>query len=862
MNLRSKRGVVLACTAIALILFLVRPGAGRLKNRIAGSIGTALQRQVDISKVHVRLLPQPGFDLEGFVVRDDPSFGAEPVLRCQDVTATLRLSSLIRGRLEISRLSLSEPSLNLVRRQDGRWNIATFLERTAGIPIAPTSKPRYESRPGFPYIEADRGRINVKFGPEKKPFALTDARYALWQDSENSWGLRLRGQPVRTDFNLSDTGQLNVEGTWQRAATLLETPLEFNLRWDGGQLGQLSKLVSGKDRGWRGTVRTSVNLRGVPSDLAVRADASLEDFHRYDITESNALELKSQCTAQYHAPEHSLQQIACQTPLGDGLIAVIGDAASVTSPARFDMRVVADKIPMNAVLAVVRRAKKNLPDDLLATGTMDAKVSLRMRGTTSNSIEVDGGGETSDFRVQSEGNKTDLTLDVVPFSLGSAGKQSKTGRGHIDPASAHDPEEASLNFGPVPLRLGRPVPVSVQGRITRSGYNISVRGESEIQRLLDLARISGIPATHVGATGSAKLDLLIAGQWTGFASPIVMGNAELHGVRAQIRGLNGPLEINSARVNLADSETRVDAISASFVGTQWMGALSIPRPCVPPIACPLSFDLHADEISTDQLNHWLNPNVAQRPWYRFSTTTSGGHSFLAGLHASGSLVINRAIVRNLVATRATTKLNLDQGKLRLSDLRADVLGGKHRGEWRADFTGKQPVYTGSGALDGSSLAQLADLMGDEWISGSANAKYQMELAGFSAADLTESAKGTLHFEMREGALPHIVLASVPLRVRRFTGTLTLLQGEIQVQEATLEAPSATYSVTGTASMNRKLDFRLLPEGSASEETGVSARLDGRDGRRSIPGGLTVTGTLSEPRVSPARRSETEAALKP
>jgi hypothetical protein len=402
----------------------------------------------------------------------------------------------------------------------------------------------------------------------------------------------------------------------------------------------------------------------------------------------------------------------------------------------------------------------------------------------------------------------------------------------------------------------------VQGRITRSGYSISVKGESEIQRLLDLARISGIPATHVGATGSAKLDLLIAGEWTGFASPIVTGNAELHGVRAQIRGLNGPLEINSARVNLADSETRVDAISASFVGTQWIGALSIPRPCVPPIACPVSFDLHADEISTDQLNHWLNPSVAERPWYRFSTTTSGGHSFLAGLHASGTLVINRAIVRNLVATRVTAKLNLDQGKLRLWDLRADVLGGKHRGEWRADFTGKQPVYTGSGALDGSSLAQLADLMGDEWISGSANAKYQMELAGFTAADLTASAKGTLHFEMREGALPHIVLASVPLRVRRFTGMLTLLQGEVQVQEATLEAPSATYSVTGTASMNRKLDFRLLPEGSASEEAGASARPDGRDGRRSISGGLTVTGTLSEPRVSPTRRSETEAALKP
>src|ERR1700745_2282989 len=139
--------MVIACAAIALVLFLVRPGAGRLKSRIAGSIGTALQRQCEISRVHVRLLPQPGFDLEGFVVHDDPAFGAEPVLRAPEVSASLRLSSLLRGRMEISRLSLSEPSLNLVRREDGHWNIETFLERTASIAVAPTSNGRSQSRP-------------------------------------------------------------------------------------------------------------------------------------------------------------------------------------------------------------------------------------------------------------------------------------------------------------------------------------------------------------------------------------------------------------------------------------------------------------------------------------------------------------------------------------------------------------------------------------------------------------------------------------------------------------------------------------------------------------------------------------------
>ena len=70
----------------------------------------------------------------------------------------------------------------------------------------------------FPYIEATRARINFKIGPEKTHFAFTDARFALWQESENSWGMRLKANPIRTDANLTDTGVINVTGMWQRVA--------------------------------------------------------------------------------------------------------------------------------------------------------------------------------------------------------------------------------------------------------------------------------------------------------------------------------------------------------------------------------------------------------------------------------------------------------------------------------------------------------------------------------------------------------------------------------------------------------------------------------------------------------------------
>ena len=248
----SKRRMAVVAAGILLALFWLRPGASQLKSRIVSSISAGVGRPVEIGSVHIRLLPQPGFDLENLVVYDDPAFGAEPILRASEVTAELRLMSLVRGRLEIARLDLTEPSLNLVHSESGRWNLEALLERTAHNPLAPTGKAKSEPRPGFPYIEATSARINFKNGPEKKPYALTNADFSLWQDSENTWGVRLKAQPVRTDMNLNDTGLLQVNGTWQRAEKLRDTPLQMTVEWSHGQLGQVTKFFAGNDKGWRG----------------------------------------------------------------------------------------------------------------------------------------------------------------------------------------------------------------------------------------------------------------------------------------------------------------------------------------------------------------------------------------------------------------------------------------------------------------------------------------------------------------------------------------------------------------------------------------------------------------------------------
>jgi hypothetical protein len=842
---RSRRSLAVIGLLLVLALFLVRPGGNRLRARIVHSISLALGRQVDVASVTLHLLPQPGFTLKNFVVHDDPVFGAEPMLRAEEVTAALRVRSLFRGRIEIAHLSLTEPSLNLVRNSDGRWNLEDLLDRAAKTPIAPTSKARTEVRPGFPYIEAERGRINFKFGQEKKPYALTDADFGFWQDSENAWGMRLKAQPMRTDFNLSDTGRLTVDGTWQRAAVLRATPLQFNFLWERAQLGQASKLVYGNDQGWRGTVEFAATLNGTPGDLMVATQASVEDFRRYDIPGGGALRLAAQCNGHYSTANQMLSRLACHTPAGEGMLRVDGSIAGLPGPVAYDLRMVVEHLPVQALVEFARHAKQGIPGDLIAAGKLGANVRCLRANRTGPAVWT-GSGETLGFHLSSKSTKTEVALDRIPFAIsakGTAVPPIKISGFPVGTGFTEAPARNHIEIGPFNLGLGKPSPAVTRGWISYSGYGFSLQGDGQIQRLLQVAHTLGLPAPMLAADGAARVDLEIAGVWSGFKAPTTTGRVQLRAVRAPIGGLNVPLEIASADLLLERDAIKVPSLTASLAGSIWHGSLLLPRQCAAPGRCPLQFDLHSDALSTDQFAQALNPQSRERAWYQLSSSPSPGVPFLRTLHATGKLAVDQLLIHKLGATGVSASTELEDGKLRLADVRGNFLGGRHAGEWAVDFTVKPPKYAGSGALEHASLAQLADAMHDGWVNGTATANYQVAASGWSTPNLLASATATLQIDAQDARLPHIALGSTagPLHVRRFAGRFLLRNGKLEIQNGKIETANGDYQISGSASFNRNLDVKL------SREDGT---------------GFNITGTLTEPQVSPATASETQAALKP
>lgn len=840
----------IAAAAILLLLFLLRPGASQLKSRIALSISSGVGRTVEIGSVHLRLLPRPGFDLENVVVYDDPAFGAEPMLRASEVTAALRLTSLVRGRLEIARLDLTEPSLNLVHGDNGRWNLEALLERAAHTPLAPTAKAKLEPRPGFPYIEATSARINFKNGSEKKPYALTNADFSLWQDSENTWGVRFKGQPMRSDLNLNDTGVLRVSGTWQRAATLRETPLQFSVEWDRPQLGQLTKLFSGNDQGWRGGVQLEATLAGTPTKLAISSGASIEDFRRYDITSGDALRMAAHCDGQYSSLDHALHEIVCNAPVGSGRITLKGELGLPGSH-RCGLVLAAEDVPVSAAAALARRAKKNLPVDLVAGGMVRGSVTIE-EGPAAK-LRVEGRGEIADFGLASVADNAEMGPELIPFAFtsGDAHKLGRTVRKNS--AVLRFPEGPHIEFGPLPVAIGRAAAApTARGWANRAGYGIALAGEAEVAKALRVSRMLGLPALNATADGVALLELQIAGTWpnwsngthSDFLGPQVTGSAKLRNVKVSVRGTGEPVEIATADVQLASDRVRVEKLSVSAAHTSWTGSLDMPRGCGTPGACEIRFNLSANRIAVGELSEWASPRPKERPWYRMlESKAPAGPSWLGGLRAAGRVTVERLPLHSLAATHVSANVSLDRGKLRVTELNADFLGGRHRGSWQADFTVKPAVCNGDGSLSGILLARLAETTQDPWISGTANGTY--EVSGSCMAGFWPSAEGTVQLDVRNGTLPHISLVEDegPLQIARLSGQARLRGGKIEVKDATLDSAGGRFQVSGTASLKHDLDLKLarLPLGTAR--------------------GYIITGTLAEPRVVPLPGAE-QARLKP
>lgn len=832
----SRRFVGLALL-ILLALFLVRPQVGLLRRKAADSLSAELGKPVSVGSVHIRFLPRPGLELENLAIHDDGQYGDEPLLRAPDVNAWLRISSLLRGRIEISSLRLSDASVNLSRSAEGKWNIEELVVRASRSSTAPTASGRKEVRREFPYIQADHARINFKNGVEKTRFAFTSAEFALWQESENEWGMRLQARPIRTDANLTDTGVVSINGVWDRSAILENTPVRLSLEWKQAQIGQVSKLFSGVDKGWRGDALLNATFTGTLGKFTIAADASVDQLRRQDTASDGSLRALAHCAAEYDALQRTLENVDCSAPAGDGLLEVKGSVTRVPFDS-YDLKLLAKDLPVQSVLNFTRHVNRSVPQDLKAIGSVNMVIAVNRSGP-GTAPEFNGAGEALGVRLSSAATGVELPLRVVPLRLSSITAVSHGSGVLAEVSSAGSSPE--LQLGPISVPLGRSVPVQAQLSLSRAGYRCSIRGEASIKRLLQIAQMLTIPAPQVAADGTAAMNLAAAREWNSPA-PAITGSSQLRSVYAQVRGLNLPLQIHRADLALAEDVVRVSNVDAAAGETTWRGSLLLPRPCSVD-SCAFQFHLRSPRINALVLNQMLNPAAAKHPWYRLLSLSPSHASFFSSATGNGSIAIDKLTLGKAVCQRFSADLALDKGKISLTNARATFMQGEAAGALKADFTVHPPTYSGVGEFNGVELAAVAKLMQNQWAAGTAMAHYQFTAAGSSIQDLLDSARLKSSFKITDGVFPHVVLVEDgdPLHANAFSGQVSYSRGTFLFDDAELNSSSGIFALSGTASISGALDLKLASENAPS---------------------YAISGTLAQTRVSPLVNPATQAALKP
>jgi hypothetical protein len=855
---RSPKLWILPVAALLLVTAIVAPplvSLNRLHRRIADSISRAIGRPVRMSSIKLRLLPRPGFEIADFVVEDDPAFGAEPILRSSQVVASVRLFPLWRGRLEIARIAFDEPSVNLVRNREGRWNFNSVLSQAAQIPKAPTGERHPGNLQRFPYIDASNARINFKFGDEKLPFSFFNADLAVWLENPGEWRIEFAAQPVRTDLSLdlANTGTLRLNGSLRHAATLNQMPMDLHAEWSNAPLGQLSKILSGSDADWRGDLDATADMTGSFDHAQLKLSANGESIHRVEFEPREPLNVNVTCQAAFTRADRLFDALTCLVPTGEGHLLLTGSIHANRERTDPHLTLELNHVPVPWALDGVRLVRAGFGSSLAAAGVINGSFAYALpnaspAGPESREIghaQLRGQATVNNLTITGPALRKPLALPDVRFAMSS--QPSITSRGHTIPVS--DPRQDELVLDPfvvepaptetpTPSSAKLPASITVSGAFSRSGFSVHLGGETRVAELVSLGNEIGLfqqlPIAF-GGQGTADFDLTAHGPWMlpltdrPVAPAAVDGALHLH--NAQVTGafLAQPLHLPAAQAVFTGDEVTWTASGMNYGLLHGDGTLSYPAFCIAAGGCIPHFSVHLASLDAETAQSALlgaqrHGELIDRLLDRLRNLNQAGPAWpsLTGSVQIGTLTIGPFSAKDLTAVVAV------QGPtMRVKSSSAHALEGQLHLSGSIDFADRTPHYEIEAQLDDASARAASSLFAENWGPGSIRLQTSLKFSGFAQKDLLSSATGKFHWEWTNGALAAtpsqtatMKSGGLPGHFESWTADGVIAGDALSLQKSELMRGKVATPFTGTISFARELKLTSIDPANPVEITGT------------------------------------------
>jgi len=843
-SLIARKRIYLLLAFLLVLGFLLPPmvNLNHFRARFSESLSRSLGRPVTIEDVRLRLLPLPGFTFRQLRISDGYEFGAEPILQTsedagQSSVATLRVSSLWRGRFEIASISLTQASLNIARSPDGHWNLERLINRAAQVPSAPTNKKQPETRTRFPYIELNDSRINFKLGAEKKPFALSDADFALWLAAENRWNVRLKATPLRSDERVTDTGSIKVSGSFDRAPKFSETPFHLQVTWERPEVSAITLIARGHDPGWRGAVELSSELKGTPTDFTAKLNVSIDEFRRYDIARNTSFNLRVNCENRFRAaaPDSAANRLEfnCRLPMESGVLAAQGNFHLLGESPDIELRLFASKVPASSLIRAALHAKSALPDDLTADGLIDGTWLIERIGGAP--AKWSGAATASRVVIQSRVLDSPLAFPRV-VSLNFSSPQS------VFPKSRHQvapqPTASRAVLEPFMLDLGGKAQLSAL--FDADGYRIDLNGPVEWRRLMQAARVLGLNPPKTDLEGSGMISAQYSGEWQHFAPPSVSGHAQIKSAVLSLRGVSEPLTVSAGSLKFDGQSLHAEQILGSFPHSEFAftGSFSAARHCEDHLLCNATFDLQTENLSDAALLKLLNASSGFSIPF-FNPARQFDAKWLLDIPCDGNISAQHLNVRNFHAQNVSAQLELAPGKILVRHWTAELFGGKHSGDMAFDFSSQRPTISGTGSLKRIRMEDIDGELEVPLASGNVDVDYKLTMNGRTVDELVSSTNGSGAFSWHNGEIRSLHSdseAASPLNFAAWSGHFTVEKRRIALQNTRMTSTSGVREVSGQVSFNREWNLKFL---------------------RANGSGFIASGTIANPTISsePAKLAE-------
>ncbi len=846
--MRIALGVVLALVVVVLVLALVVPrmvDMNWVRDLMTEQARSALGREVKLGEVQLRLIPSIRIYLAGLEVAEAPEFGTEPFVTMERLYATVKLMPLLKKRVVVDQLVLEEPSISIVRSEDGTFSFDGLVKsdrEKAEVAAVQTRKPEE----GPPPTKVTLAGIQVRGGN----LAFLDKQttpHTTLQVSDLTAKMRDLSPTALVKFDVSAQalgGSIAARGSVRPTPPLERVRADGDATLKGVDLSQLksyvkqfySDNVSGKftvslsdeeqTARWRGNITLANYAVSVPG----RPDASVK---------GTAFSIDGSAAARYDAQEAS-----------------------------FDGKVQAQGLDIAGLLSQLSKATVGSVE-FQGKGSLTAgSRAIRAHGkATVAGLNATAGMTDKEWDVAAETVSFDMSADYTSAENVTTGEATATVR--VNKPRARGPAGETYELAALQLEN-----LAATLRDNRISFKLArfAFGETAFAG----SGVISLPAPELALSVTAKGE-------AGGAPSAAICKAQLKRVGLSPPGIGVPIQdaIGTADISLFSEKeyARITGLTFSLGGTRCEVEADLDRVRIP----QGTFKVGLDNLDVEQLmpRKTAGATTAARP-ADTARAAAPSQSPLKQARLTGDITLDKGKYKTVTFGNAAVSVGLRDGAVVVDRLKTELCGGTVDASAQVLSAFERPAISGTMAVQTVDIVPLLALSerAKGMVEGSVSGKFTLNIPSLDPPQLLNTMKLNGNVAMPRGQFTGFDLARKLEEVSRLAGVseagpentvfrdlaaeFTLADGTATVSAMRMTLEHFDVQGNGTYSLDKSVNMRaeaILSEQLSAKNRGsnVQTFFENKDRRIVVP--FIATGSVPQIKVTLDAKRVSERALE-